>query len=106
MQNGKTVLITGASGGIGYELALEFASHGYQLILAARSVEKLEKAGKEISGLYGIDPVVIPADLSDPAGAEKLFGKLAGKSIDILVNNAGTQVYGNFAENDLNAELG
>src|SRR5690348_8849859 len=60
----RTALITGASGGIGYELAKLFARDGYDLVLVARSVPKLEELAHELSVRHGMRALVIPADLS------------------------------------------
>ena len=108
MKNKKTALITGASGGIGYELAGVFAWHGIELVLCARSSERLEQARKEISGKYGIAARVITADLADPASPQNIYNELVKNNIetDILVNNAGTQFYGPFNLSDPEAVAG
>jgi short-subunit dehydrogenase len=108
MKNKKTALITGASSGIGYELAEVFASHGIELVLCARSSERLEQARKDISGKYGIAARVITADLADPASPQNIYNEIVKNNIeiDVLVNNAGTQVYGHFKESDPEALAG
>jgi short-subunit dehydrogenase len=96
-----TTLITGASSGIGLELARIFAQNGHSLILAARNQKRLE----EIAAVLKSVPVQIVAkDLSRIGAAEELF-QVAPKC-DILVNNAGYGVYGKFAETPLADELG
>jgi len=94
----KTALITGASSGIGYELAKLFARDGYNLVLIARRKKRLEESAAELGGKYPIAVTVIEKDLASPGAPSEIFAELKSKSIhvDILVNNAGTQVYGEF----------
>jgi hypothetical protein len=96
----KTVLITGASGGIGLALAEIFAREGYDLVLVARSEAKLGAAKQRLESPYGIEVEVFPKDLLVKEAATEIFDALAnqGKSIDILVNNAGVGEYGPFAD--------
>ena len=102
-----TALVTGASSGIGLELARLFAHDGYDLILVARSVEKLDRLGAELSARHGIRARTVGADLGSPdapgAIAETL--KQAAVGIDVLVNNAGYGVHGPFAKTELQTEL-
>ena len=102
-----TALVTGASSGIGLELARLFAHDGYDLILVARSVEKLDRLGAELSARHGIRARTVGADLGSPdapgAIAETL--KQAAVRIDVLVNNAGYGVHGPFAKTELQTEL-
>ncbi|RCJ32029.1 short-chain dehydrogenase [Nostoc minutum NIES-26] len=103
----KTALITGASGGIGYELAKLFARDGYNLVLVARSEEKLTQIAKEFSEKSGIKVEIIVKDLSLATTPAEIFTKLqqAAIKIDVLVNNAGFGSYGFFHETDLKTEL-
>ncbi len=103
----ETVLVTGASGGIGLELARQFAKNGFDLVLAARSAGKLADIKKEFEKQYNVRVSVIVKDLIKPGAAGELFEetKKAGLSIDILVNNAGFGTYGPFAQSDLTKEL-
>lgn len=103
----KTALITGASSGIGWELAKLFAQDGYNLVLVARRKPRLEKLAAELSEKYSTTVTVIEKDLASPASPREIFDELRTKSIhiDILVNNAGTQVYGEFHKTDLEKEL-
>lgn len=84
-------LITGASGGIGLELAKEFAENGHNLIISARSRDKLEKLKEELEKEYKIKVEVFAADLSDENNRNRLYSytKSNGLDVDILVNNAG-----------------
>jgi len=96
----STVLITGASGGIGEELARLFAAHGHDLVLVARSADKLQSLGGELARTHGIQSRVLTADLADPAAPPRLFDTLQvqGVAIDALVNNAGFGARGAYAE--------
>jgi uncharacterized protein len=103
----QTVLITGGSGGIGYELAQLFAGNGYSLVLVARNRDKLEEIKNDFEKRFGIFVKVINKDLSKPSAAKEIFDTLQKEShvIDILVNNAGYGSYGTFAETDLEFQL-
>jgi len=102
-----TVLITGASSGIGYELTKLFAGDGYNLVLVARSESKLEQIASELNKQFGVAVKVIAKDLSLSASPEEIWQELQNQGIiiDILVNNAGFATYGFFAENELQTEL-
>jgi len=106
-QRKQTALITGASGGIGYELAKLFAQDGYNLVLVARSGQKLTQIADDFKQKYGIAAKVIAKDLSIPTSPEEIFTELQQESIkiDVLVNNAGFASYGLFHEIDMNSEL-
>jgi uncharacterized protein len=103
----QTALITGASGGIGLELAREFAKDGYNLVLVARSKEKLESIATDLAKQYNISATVIAKDLSKATAPDELYNELKtqGIGIDALVNNAGFGNYGKFADNALDKEL-
>jgi len=90
--HGKTILITGASKGIGRACALLFAREGARLILTARNREELEAVAREAAPAQTI---VIPADLTDPASLEHLCAEARERApqIDILLNNAGAGLY-------------
>lgn len=97
---GKTVLITGASKGIGRELAIVFAKQGYDLILTARSGEVLAELGKRLSKRYRINVTVIEKDLARKEAPEEIYEELKGHTVDILVNNAGFGDYKEFAHSE------
>jgi uncharacterized protein len=94
-----TVLITGASGGIGHELAKLFARDRHNLILVARGQDKLAQVAAELEA-NGITVKTVALDLAQPAAARNLFDQLQSDriTIDILVNNAGFGVLGEFAQ--------
>lgn len=95
---GQWVLITGASAGIGEALAGKFAAGGFDLVLAARSKDKLAKLGKKLSAEHGIATEVAQIDLSKPGAPRDLFNEMASRGIDVdvLVNNAGVLEMGPF----------
>jgi short-subunit dehydrogenase len=94
-----TILITGASGGIGCELAKLFARHHHNLVLVARSAEKLGQVATELK-TYGVTVKTIALDLAAAPASKFLFDQLQteGTTIDILVNNAGYGTFGDFAQ--------
>ncbi len=102
------VLITGASSGIGLELARIFAAAKYRLILTGRNVDALQRLAQECRQASGVDAVVIPADLSQPDGPQKILDEIQKQSltVDILVNNAGFGTHGKFWEIPAEKELG
>jgi 3-oxoacyl-[acyl-carrier protein] reductase len=97
--NGKKILITGASKGIGKATALALAEEGAELFLTARSVSTLEAVADDVVRRGG-QAVVLPADLTDPAGPEKLADavKESTGGLDVLVNNAGTALSASFED--------
>lgn len=99
----KTVLITGASSGIGMETAYEYASKGYDLIIVARRKVKLDEIKKSINEKYSCTVTVIPKDLSGMNSAEELYNdvKNMGLKTDILINNAGFGIKGQFIESEI-----
>ena len=100
-------LITGASSGIGLELAKLFAKDGHDVVLVARSADKLKQLAAELGSAHSIRATVIPADLADPAAPEEIFRTLraADLELDVLVNNAGFGVTGPFLATDAATEL-
>ncbi|UZW65665.1 SDR family NAD(P)-dependent oxidoreductase [Priestia flexa] len=93
-------LITGASGGIGRQLAYHFAEDGYSLVLVARSKENLEELKKELENNYSISVLISIKDLSKQEEALKLYDEIKQQRITVqfLVNNAGFGLYGTFIE--------
>jgi hypothetical protein len=93
----STVLITGSSGGIGYELARLFARDHHNVVLVARSADKLAQVASELQ-IHGGTVKTIALDLAAPPAPKFLFDQLAGTPIDILVNNAGFGAFGEFVQ--------
>lgn len=87
----KTVLITGASSGIGEGCARKFAMNGYRLILNGRNQEKLKAVKQELEEKYRAEVLLLPFDVRDREVAEAALDTLPGdwKEIDVLINNAG-----------------
>jgi short-subunit dehydrogenase len=103
----EVVLITGASSGIGLELARCFAADKSNLILVARSREALEKLSAELQATHGIRALVLAGDLSRPETPARIYQELSLQkiSVDILVNNAGFGLHGEFANLPLTKQL-
>lgn len=107
-QTGKTALITGASSGIGRELARLFAKDGYNLVVVGRNTEMLEQLAATHKNQYGTETTIISKDLANPSAPQEIYDETQGKGlqIDVLVNDAGFGEYGQFAtETDLQKEL-
>ncbi len=102
-----TALITGASSGIGLELARIFARNGHNLILVAHREERLNAVCEQLFSQYGVECHAITLDLSSPDSAKQLYEQVTEKNfiIEILVNNAGFGTWGLFWENDEEKEI-
>jgi short-subunit dehydrogenase len=98
----RTVLITGASSGIGLELAHLFANDGYRLVLVARNRGALRELGDKLQSNYSVEVRISPKDLAHPAAPAELYQELqeAGIVLDVLVNNAGFGGSGPFLNTD------
>src|SRR5690606_11659448 len=94
----NTALITGASGGIGRELARVHAQAGGDLVLVARREEALDALRDELTAKHGVEVVCLPADLTEPGSVERVVQQVEsrGIEIDILINNAGFGGHGPF----------
>ena len=106
--NEKYALITGATSGIGYELAKLFAEDGYNLVIVARGeTGDLEKTASDLQNQYGIEVITLAKDLFKRENAFAVYEEVKAKGIeiDILVNDAGQGQYGLFTETDINREL-
>jgi len=104
---GKYVLITGGSAGIGYELAKCFAEDKYNLVLVARSQDELQQRASEITQQYGVSVTTIAKDLFDSKAPFELYDevKRKGITVNVLVNDAGQGQFGKFVEQDINRLL-
>jgi Short-chain dehydrogenases of various substrate specificities len=104
--SGKTALITGASSGIGYELAKLFARDGHDVVLVARGEEKLAAVADELEQRYGVKAVALVVDLARPDSPQEIYHALQQRAIPVhfLVNNAGFGLYGPFVETDWSIE--
>jgi hypothetical protein len=93
-------LVTGASAGIGRELAREFASHGFDLAVVARRAEALEELAADLRAEHGRAVHVLPCDLLEADAPQRLFDRVeqCGLAVDVLVNNAGVVEFGSFAD--------
>ena len=103
----ETALITGASSGIGLELARLFARDGHDLVLVARSEDRLRQLAEELRPQGAGSVLVLAADLAQPGAAAAVEERLRAESVEVtvLVNNAGFGAYGFFHEGDLQADL-
>ncbi len=99
----KTALITGASGGLGQDFAELFAEQGYQLVLVARSEEKLKRIALSLEEEYKVKVYYFVQDLSEAKSASKVYTELKALNlnVDVLINNAGFGKFGAFAKEDV-----
>jgi len=104
--NGKWALVTGASAGIGAEMARQLAGCGAKLVLTARRAERLEALASELVA-KGTEVRVVVADLNDPATPQAIYDATegAGITVEILINNAGLGQFGEFYKNPVEQEL-
>lgn len=98
-------LVTGASSGIGRDIARSLARHGINVILTARRRDRLSELKEELVRSYGVKVMYIAADLSVKEQCLALYDKVKKYNIDILVNNAGFGVFGKLTETELEQEL-
>src|SRR6202163_603415 len=104
----RVTLITGASAGIGTELARVFASKGHRLALVDRRGDRLTTLASEIAAAGGTAPIVIPCDLELPDSGDKIAAVLAAEGVEVeyLINNAGFGLFGRAIERDRVEQLG
>ena len=104
----RVTLITGASAGIGTELARVFASNGHRVVLVARRADRLSTLANEIVASGGAAPIVVPCDLEQPDAGDKIAEALAAEGVEVefVVNNAGFGLFGNAIEMDRVEQLG
>ncbi|EFM12565.1 short-chain dehydrogenase/reductase SDR [Paenibacillus curdlanolyticus YK9] len=104
---GKTVLITGASSGIGKAFADIYAGQQATVVLASRNEEKLEALATQLRSRYSAEVIVIPVDLAQASGPQRLFDEVHNQRlmVDVLINNAGVGSYGFLHEQQISDEL-
>ena len=104
----RVTLITGASSGIGAELARIFASNGHRVALVARRADRLETLAAEIVAAGAARPIIIPCDLEQPDGGDKVAAALAAEGVEVeyVVNNAGFGKFGRAIKIDRAEQLG
>ena len=104
----RVALITGASAGIGTELARVFAANGHRVALIARRVDRLTTLADEISASGAAAPIVVPCDLEQPDAGDKIAAALAAEGVEVeyVVNNAGFGLFGTAIERDRGEQLG
>ncbi|MEI6857858.1 SDR family NAD(P)-dependent oxidoreductase [Psychrilyobacter sp.] len=103
----KHTLITGASSGIGFNLAYIFAKNNHNLILVARNKNTLSLLKENLESLYKVDIKIISLDISGERGAVNLYEAVKKKKleVDILINNAGIGYHGKFSEKNIQSDL-
>jgi short-subunit dehydrogenase len=104
----RVTLITGASAGIGSELARVFASKGHRVAMVARRTGRLMRLADEITAAGGAAPIVISCDLEQPDAGDKIAAAVAAEGVEVefVVNNAGFGLFGNAIELDRGQQLG
>jgi uncharacterized protein len=104
----RVTLITGASSGIGTELARVFASNGHRVVLVARRADRLATLAREITASGAAAPIVIACDLEQPDAGDKIAAALAAEGVEVefVVNNAGFGLFGHAIELDRAEQLG
>jgi short-subunit dehydrogenase len=105
--NNQCALITGATSGIGYELAKVFAANNYNLVIVARKQDELSSTANKLEQQFGINVTAMAKDLFKPEEAFELCDEIKEQNIqvDVLVNDAGQGQYGKFIETDIYREL-
>ncbi len=106
-QTSSAALVTGASAGIGAEIARELAKRGHGVVLVARRKDRLDQLAAELRSAYGVRAETLGCDLSKPSARDRLPGRVSSLELDVevLVNNAGFATGGPFAESDPEREL-
>jgi len=109
MENNRSyAVVTGGSGGIGYELAKLLAKDHYNLVLVARNEQELAHAKQALENEFGVDVQTISKDLFEPRNAFEVYDEIANKrslDVKILINDAGQGHYGEFKDTDIEKEL-
>jgi short-subunit dehydrogenase len=105
---GSTSLITGASSGVGAEIARQLAERGHNTVLVARREDRLRELAQELSDTYGVRAETVGCDLADAASREQMIARVEelGLTVEVLVNNAGYGTGGPFVELPADREIG
>jgi short-subunit dehydrogenase len=103
---GSTCLVTGASSGIGADIAAELAARGYGLTLVARREDRLRDLAQRLRAAHAVPVEVLPADLSDPGARTELWGAIEQRdlTVEVLVNDAGYSTVGKVVKSDRDRE--
>ncbi|MFM8921702.1 MAG: SDR family NAD(P)-dependent oxidoreductase [Candidatus Nanopelagicaceae bacterium] len=101
----KTALVTGASSGIGWHFANLLAKEGFDLVITARSTERLNNLAEDIRSKFGRDVEVISADLTTDSGIQNIAERLKAGDIEVLINNAGYGLNKSFTKSDMQDEV-
>ena len=99
-------MVTGASSGMGTEFARQLADEGFNLIIAARRIQRLNDLRNELIDAHGVQVLTVEADLTDPAGVESVVKEAAGKDVGLVVSNAGSARPGSFLKVSLDDQIG
>lgn len=100
---GPAALVTGASSGIGHAFAEELAARGFELVVVARRVERLEALAARLRAAHGVTVTVLPADLADRDAPQQILDATAGQDVGLLVSNAGFGLKGAYESGDAGA---
>jgi uncharacterized protein len=103
-----TALVTGATSGIGLELATLLARDGHDVVLVARTKDRLDVVARGLTEEFGVRSTALPADLARPEAPAEIFRELEARaiSVDVLVNDAGFGIHGRFSATPLERDLG
>ncbi|MCC5969997.1 MAG: SDR family NAD(P)-dependent oxidoreductase [Pararhodobacter sp.] len=98
----KLAVVTGASGGLGEQIARQLAARGYDLVMVARDQVKMERIASELVAAHGISAIIEPADLSQPGSAAMLYERLTARGVvpDVFINNAAFGMTGSLINSD------
>jgi uncharacterized protein len=102
---GEWAIVTGASSGIGLELATQLASAGFNLVINSRNFEKLSVVEQDLLSKYPVQIIIVAADVSDTAGIDKIIQATQGLNVGLLINSAGYGTSGIFPDSSLQSEI-
>lgn len=102
---GEWAIVTGASSGIGLEIAIQLATAGFNLVINSRHLDKLQEAEKQIKVNSSIQIKIVPSDVADKEGIDKIIQATQGLNVGLLVVSAGYGTSGNFIDSSLHNEI-